>query len=141
MKDVLSHNSTGNKGHKTATAPWPDETFRGTCPTALNRRTASPRGILHLTLFGIPISLQQTTFVARLCEGAQRPRQTHDFEHNARKKENVLNKHSRTMMRPLRRSSSRNLALNMIWNTNITAQNKLSSTTSRGRRTKGTHDF
>lgn len=35
-------------------------------------------------------------------------------------------------MRPRRRSSSRNLALNMIEMTNIPAQNKIRSTTSRG---------
>jgi hypothetical protein len=35
-----------------------------------------PRGILLQTLFGIRISLHQTNFAARLCEGAQRPRQT-----------------------------------------------------------------
>ena len=39
-------------------------------------RSFLPRGVLLLINLGVGISLHKTNLLARLCEGAQRPRQT-----------------------------------------------------------------
>jgi hypothetical protein len=84
MKDVLFHNFFWYKGHKTASAPCPTETFWGTCTSAAIRQTASPRGIVHLICIGKRIlslliirgttSRVQKTFVVRVCEGVFLPK-------------------------------------------------------------------
>lgn len=89
MKDVLFHNFFWYKGHKTASALYPTETFWGTCTSAAIRQTASPRGILHLICIGKRKSCtkqhpwhdfarevrpKQTTFVVRVCEGVFMPK-------------------------------------------------------------------
>jgi hypothetical protein len=68
MEDVLFLNFFWYKGHKTASAPCLTETFGGTCTSAAIRQTASPRGILHLIIFGAHTFLHKTNFVVRLSQ-------------------------------------------------------------------------
>jgi hypothetical protein len=68
MEDVLFLNFFWYKGHKTASAPCPTETFWGKCTSAAIRQTASPRGILHLIIFGAYTFLHKTNFVVRLSQ-------------------------------------------------------------------------